>query len=104
MLELGKQSDAYHKETGVLAANSGLDLLICVGKKAQLIAASAKAAGMEAPRIVTYPDATTAAKGVTRRVRGADLILLKASRGVGLEAVAKAIEERDKKFTRKTAS
>ena len=101
MLELGKQSDAYHKETGVLAANSNLDLLICVGKKAQLIAASARAAGMEAPRVVTYPDAVAAARGVTRRVRGADLILLKASRGVGLEAVAKAIEERDKKFTRK---
>jgi UDP-N-acetylmuramoyl-tripeptide--D-alanyl-D-alanine ligase len=101
MLELGKQSDAYHKETGVLAANSGLDLLICVGKKAKLIAASAKAAGMEAPRIVTYPDATTAAHGVTRRVRGQDLILLKASRSVGLEAVAQAIAERDKKFTRK---
>jgi UDP-N-acetylmuramoyl-tripeptide--D-alanyl-D-alanine ligase len=104
MLELGKQSDTYHKETGVLAANSGLDLLICVGKKAQLIAASAKAAGMEAPRIVTYPDAQAAARGVTRRVRGADLILLKGSRGVGLEAVAKAIEERDKKFSRRAAS
>jgi UDP-N-acetylmuramoyl-tripeptide--D-alanyl-D-alanine ligase len=101
MLELGKQSDAYHKETGVLAANSNLDLLICVGKKAKLIAASAKAAGMEAPRIVTYPDAAAAARGVTRRVRGSDLILLKASRSVGLEAVAKAIEERDRKFTRK---
>ncbi|MEA2709413.1 MAG: UDP-N-acetylmuramoyl-tripeptide--D-alanyl-D-alanine ligase [Phycisphaerales bacterium] len=101
MLELGKQSDQYHREAGVLAANSKLDLLICVGKKAQLIASSAKAAGMEAPRIVTYPDATTAARGVTRRVRGSDLILLKGSRSVGLEAVARAIEERDKKFTRK---
>jgi UDP-N-acetylmuramoyl-tripeptide--D-alanyl-D-alanine ligase len=101
MLELGKQSDAYHRETGVLAANSNLDLLICVGKSAQLIAASAKAAGMEA--VVTYPDATAAARAITRRVRGSDLILLKGSRSIGLEAVARAIEERDRKFTRKTA-
>ena len=93
MLELGKQSDAYHKEAGVLAAGSKLDLLICVGKKAQLIAASAKAAGLEAPRIVTYPDAAAAARGVMRRVRGSDLVLLKASRGIGLEAVAQAIAE-----------
>ena len=101
LLELGRQSDAYHKETGLLAANSNLDLLICVGKKAQLIAASAKAAGMEATAIVTYPDAAAAAKAITRRVRGSDLILLKGSRSIGLEAVARAIEERDKKFTRK---
>src|SRR5688500_14604033 len=104
MLELGRASDAYHREAGVLAANSNLDLLICVGKKAQLIAASAKAAGMEAPRIVTYADATAAARGVTKRVRGSDLILLKASRGVGLEAVARALAESEKKFTRKAAS
>jgi UDP-N-acetylmuramoyl-tripeptide--D-alanyl-D-alanine ligase len=104
MLELGEHSDEYHRETGLLAASSELDLLICVGKKAQLIAASAKAAGMEGPRIVTYPDALAAARGITRRVRGQDLILLKGSRSVGLEAVAKAITERDKKFARRAAS
>jgi UDP-N-acetylmuramoyl-tripeptide--D-alanyl-D-alanine ligase len=104
MLELGRLSDEYHKETGQLAAHSRLDLLVCVGKKARLIAASAKAAGMEGPRIVTYPDALAAARGVLRRVRGSDLILLKGSRGVGLEAVAKAIEEREHKFPRKAAS
>jgi UDP-N-acetylmuramoyl-tripeptide--D-alanyl-D-alanine ligase len=101
MLELGAHSDHYHVETGELAGRSDLDLLICVGKKAQLIASSAKAAGMEGPRIVTYPDAATAARGFVRRVRGGDLILLKGSRGIGLEAVAKAIAERGKKFLRK---
>ncbi|MEO6436898.1 MAG: UDP-N-acetylmuramoyl-tripeptide--D-alanyl-D-alanine ligase [Tepidisphaeraceae bacterium] len=103
MLELGEHSDSYHRETGELAASSALDLLICVGKKARLIAASAKAAGMEGPRIVTYPDALAAARGITRRVRSSDLILLKGSRSVGLEAVAKAISEREKKFARRAA-
>jgi UDP-N-acetylmuramoyl-tripeptide--D-alanyl-D-alanine ligase len=101
MLELGKHSDAYHKDTGVLAANSNLDLLICVGKKAKLIAASAKAAGMEAGNIVTYPNAEAAARNVTKRVKGHDLVLLKASRSIGLEAVAKAIETRTVGKTRK---
>jgi len=101
MLELGAHSDHYHQETGELAAGSDLDLLICVGKKAQLIASSAKAAGMEGLRIVTYPDAAAAARGFVRRVRGGDMILLKGSRGIGLEAVAKAISRRDRKFVRK---
>jgi UDP-N-acetylmuramoyl-tripeptide--D-alanyl-D-alanine ligase len=105
MLELGEHSDYYHRETGELAGElaqaRGLDLLICVGKKAQLIAASAKAAGMEGPRIVTYPDAAAAARGFIRRVHSGDLILLKGSRSIGLEAVAKAITERDKKFAKK---
>jgi UDP-N-acetylmuramoyl-tripeptide--D-alanyl-D-alanine ligase len=108
MLELGDHSERYHKEMGELAATNGaggaLDLLICVGKKAQIIASSAKAAGMEGPRIVTYPDAAAAARGFLRRVRSGDLILLKGSRGIGLEAVAKAITERDKRFARKAAS
>jgi UDP-N-acetylmuramyl pentapeptide synthase len=56
---------------------------------------------MEGPRIVTYPDAAAAARGFVRRVRGGDLILLKGSRSIGLEAVAKAIAEREKKFSRK---
>jgi UDP-N-acetylmuramoyl-tripeptide--D-alanyl-D-alanine ligase len=108
MLELGSHSERYHEEIGQLAGRSKLDLLICVGKKAQRIAASAKAmaraAGTEGPQVVTYPDALAAARAITRRVRGSDMILLKGSRGIGLEAVAKAIEEHETKFGRKTAS
>lgn len=109
MLELGSHSERYHEEIGQLAGSSGLDLLICVGKKAERIAASAKAvaraaraaraageAGAGAPseplQVVTYPDAAAAARAIHRRVRGKDLVLLKGSRGIGLEAVAKAIE------------
>ncbi len=109
MLELGDHSDKYHQEMGELVAQSdALDLLICVGKKATLIASSTKEAarhaGVEGPQIVTYPDAAAAARGFIRRVRSGDLILLKGSRGIGLEAVARAITDRDKKFVRKAAS
>ena len=107
MLELGDHSDRYHKEAGefaaALAAADALDLLICVGKKAPLMAASARAAGMEALRVVIYPDAAAAARGFLRRVHGGDLILLKGSRGIGLEAVARALTERDKKFARRAS-
>ena len=59
---------------------------------------------MEGPRIVLYDDAIAAARGIPRRVHAGDLILLKGSRSVGLEAVAKAISERQTKFARKAAS
>jgi len=104
MLELGAQSDPYHDEIGQAAAAAKLDLLVCVGKKAKRIAASAKAAGLNREQIVTYPDASAAARGFLRRVRNGDLILLKGSRGIGLEAVAKTIAERERKFVRKAAS
>ena len=104
MLELGVHSDRYHDEIGTLLGQTRLDLLVCVGKKAQRIAASSKAAGMEAPRIVTYPDAPAAARGFVRRVRNGDLVLLKGSRSIGLEAVAKAIAEHHGKFVRRAAS
>jgi len=93
MLELGVHSDRYHDEIGELAGNCELDLLVCVGKKAKRIASSAKAAGFDKSRIVIYPDAMSAARASVRRVKSGDLILLKGSRGIGLEAVAKAIAE-----------
>ncbi len=104
MLELGDHSDRYHEEIGALLAQAKLDLLVCVGKKAKRIASSAKSTGMEGPRIVLYDDAIAAARGIPRRVHAGDLILLKGSRSVGLEAVAKAISERQTKFARKAAS
>jgi UDP-N-acetylmuramoyl-tripeptide--D-alanyl-D-alanine ligase len=104
MLELGDKSDEYHDQIGQLVATSKVDLLICVGKKAKRIAASAKRAGTEPEQIVTYPDAAAAARGIVRRVRSHDLILLKGSRSVGLEAVAQAIAEHHGKFVRKAAS
>ena len=104
MLELGEHADDYHREIGALSGASGLDLLVCVGKNAGLVAASAKKAGMEGLRIVTYPDALAAARGIPRRVRGRDLILLKGSRSVGLEAVARAIETHERRPAPKRAS
>ena len=104
MLELGAHSDSYHDEIGQAIGQTKLDLLVCVGKNARRIAASAKATGMDAPRIVTYPDAAAAARGFVRRVRTGDLVLLKGSRSIGLEAVAKAITEHQGKFVRRAAS
>jgi len=92
MRELGKSSDRYHREIGEFAATCKLDALICVGPQGALIAEHAHKAGMPAKVITHYVDAPTAAPAVKKLVKKNDLVLLKASRGIQLEFIARALE------------
>ena len=91
MLELGESSEQYHREIGELAGSCGLGLLACVGENAQQIAS---AAGMSADCVMRYPDAQAAADDVPKWLSDGDLVLLKGSRGIRLELIAKAIAQR----------
>ena len=91
MLELGPSSDRYHKELGEFAAGCHLDYLICVGQGGATIAEAAIAAGQPAAFVARYRDSATLSAGIRRLIREGDLVLLKASRGVRLEAVANAL-------------
>src|SRR5690606_28210080 len=48
MRELGNSADRYHREIGEFAGTCPIDLLLCVGPKAELIAESAARVGMPA--------------------------------------------------------
>jgi UDP-N-acetylmuramoyl-tripeptide--D-alanyl-D-alanine ligase len=87
MLELGPQAPALHAEIGRHAADRGVDLLVAVGPLAREIA------GSFAGESVTADDARAAAELVPGLVRDGDTVLVKASRGIGLEAVALALAE-----------
>jgi UDP-N-acetylmuramoyl-tripeptide--D-alanyl-D-alanine ligase len=91
MLELGAASERYHRELGAFAAGCRLDCLICVGAGGATIADAAVAAGQPAATVARYRDSGTLAARIRNVVRDGDLVLLKASRGVRLEAVAGAI-------------
>jgi len=91
MLELGAAADRYHKELGEFAARCELDFLICVGPGGATIAEAAVAAGHPKARVARYRDSGTLAAQIRRFLNEGDLVLLKASRGVRLEAVANAI-------------
>ena len=81
MRELGQATERYHREIGEYAATSGgLDLLVCIGPKSDLIAESAVAAGLDATSVLRFPDAPAAALAVPRVLQAGDLVLLKASR------------------------
>lgn len=89
MLELGHVSDQYHREVGELAAGAKVDLLICVGPQSKLIGDVAFRAGVT---VKHFPTATEAAVAVPSMLKSGDLTLLKASRGIHLEAVANALK------------
>jgi UDP-N-acetylmuramoyl-tripeptide--D-alanyl-D-alanine ligase len=80
MRELGPAERAHHEEVGVYARAAGVELLIAVGPL------SAGYAGDHA-----VPDAAAAAALVPGLLAPGDTVLIKASRGVGLEAVTGAL-------------
>jgi len=85
MLELGKGSVTGHREVGTAAAAT-VDLLIVVGRgNASLIAAGARAAGLDASRIIEARDREAALDLLRARLRDGDVVLIKASRGVELD-------------------
>lgn len=86
MLELGEASDEGHRVVGAAAART-VDWLVVVGVGAAGIAEGAVAAGMDPSRIVRARDAEEALDLVSPRLRDGDVVLVKASRGIGLDRV-----------------
>jgi UDP-N-acetylmuramoyl-tripeptide--D-alanyl-D-alanine ligase len=91
MREMGPSSEHYHREIGQAAGKAGFGLLICVGQDSRWIADAAEAAGMPRESVIRFPDSASAAEHVRSLVHEGDLVLVKASRSIHLEAVAKAI-------------
>jgi len=87
MLELGPDEAAYHEEVGRTASESGVRLLVTVGPRAERVGATFR--GGE-HRHAT--DARAAAQLVPDLLEPGDTVLVKGSRGVGLEAVVQALE------------
>lgn len=90
MLELGERTVELHRSIGRLAAELGIDMLITAGELAGGIAAAAREAGMKDVRAVTKDEAAMILKN---ELREGDALLVKASRGMTLETVIKAITE-----------
>jgi UDP-N-acetylmuramoyl-tripeptide--D-alanyl-D-alanine ligase len=86
MAEIGPGHDAEHEGTGRDAVEAGVDHVVAVGGEAAAMAVGARAAGGRDVHEVA--DAGRAAALLRDRVRTGDVVLVKASRVGGLEAVA----------------
>ncbi len=91
MLELGSAAEECHLAVGKEAADKGVQLLVTVGELGKLIAEGAKRAGLDGAGIASFDSASDAGKYLAEKVRGGDAVLIKGSRGVGLERAAEAL-------------
>jgi UDP-N-acetylmuramoyl-tripeptide--D-alanyl-D-alanine ligase len=87
MFELGACARAYHREAGELAARVGVDLLVCVGDEARWYAETFPG------RALFYPNAESAADALRTELRARDYLIVKGSRGVGLDILTRKLRE-----------
>ncbi|HEX4806394.1 MAG TPA: UDP-N-acetylmuramoyl-tripeptide--D-alanyl-D-alanine ligase [Conexibacter sp.] len=92
MLELGPEEARFHAEIGAHAADRGVDLLVAVGPRSRALAEAFERDG-DGRETQVLADAAQAATLAPKLVRTGDTVLVKASRGVGLEVVAEALAD-----------
>lgn len=91
MLELGSGSDDAHAAVGRLALQLGISQLVLVGDGARAMLVDAETTHPDGRVPVLVADAEEAVAFVQGAVRAGDVVLVKASRAVGLEKVALAL-------------
>jgi UDP-N-acetylmuramoyl-tripeptide--D-alanyl-D-alanine ligase len=91
MLELGEGGAEAHREVGRHAAESGVDRLVVVGERAAALAEGARGVGGWTGEAVVTTDREAALALLRASVAPDDVVLVKASRGVALEAVAEGL-------------
>ena len=87
MLELGPAEREHHREIGAYAASAGVDLLVTVGPRA-----AAMLDDVRRRRRTPCSTPAEAAALLPELVLPGDVVLVKGSRGVGLEAVTEALQ------------
>lgn len=90
MLELGAESEAYHSRLGELLARSAVDVVIGVGPRARGVLEAVN--GCKEKHGFSSADEMKGLLGGL--IRAGDAVLLKGSRGMGLERLVKWIGER----------
>jgi len=83
MRELGEASLEEHQQVGRQAAALGVDRVLVIGEGARPIAQTVEA--------VVVPDVDAATELLDHELRSGDVVLVKASRSIGLERIAAAL-------------
>jgi UDP-N-acetylmuramoyl-tripeptide--D-alanyl-D-alanine ligase len=91
MLELGDTALDEHDGVGRLAVRLDISRLVAVGEGARAVHAGASQEGSWGEESAWVPDAAAALELLRAELAAGDVVLVKASRSVGLEAVATAL-------------
>lgn len=94
MLELGEYEERGHRLVGARAAEVA-DFLVTVGERSKWIAEEAKEAGLLEGSVVGVEDSQAAIDLLRGRVGEGDVVLVKGSRGMWMDKIVAALEERE---------
>ena len=90
MLELGARSGELHAEAGRYLAGR-VDALLAIGPESEELIAAARSAGLAPTDALHFSSQADLVDQARDRVHDGDTVLIKASRGVGLEHVAEGL-------------
>jgi UDP-N-acetylmuramoyl-tripeptide--D-alanyl-D-alanine ligase len=96
MRELGDASVEEHDAIGRLAVRLDISRLVCVGDATRVMHLGASSEGSWGEESMHVPDVEAAIALLLEQVRPDDVILVKASRAIGLERVAEALLAEDR--------
>ena len=91
MGELGPTERELHGQVGQQAARSGLDLLVCVGTLSECTRAGALEAGMAEQAVRWFPSLEGVQEFLASTLATGDLVLVKASRFMGMERLVEGM-------------
>src|SRR5258708_38060346 len=93
MLELGDRELEYLYESG-RGIPFDIDFVIAVGKRSEALLDGARHAGFTEERLMHFDNAEAAANFLESFIRPGDLVLIKASRGIGLDRIVTTLTTR----------
>jgi len=85
MRELGRQRAALHRQVAEWLRDSGVGLVALVGPAVELMGPTLKGDGLFGPEVLHAATVEACAERLAGRLAAGDVVLLKASRAVGLE-------------------
>ncbi len=91
MLELGPETENAHREIGLRTAELGIDMLVTIGEAGKHTANSAREAGMDEHRVLSFADSETAGRFLQDAIKKGDVILIKGSQSIRTEKIAKEL-------------
>lgn len=92
MFEIGPQAAKYHREIGVKAGQSGVNLLFAVGEHATDMVRGARK-NMKAASCFAFDSLEEALPSILLRLLSHDLVLVKGSRGMRMERVTEELKK-----------
>ncbi len=93
MLELGNYSEWGHRYIGQIAEREAIDILACVGQNAAFIGKEAIEQGMSNGQVRHFDRKKDAIEYLKASIRPGDTILVKGSRGMGMEEIISGMLE-----------